>query len=264
MLSFIIPLKCKAVSGNWSLVSELARRTVASALNQTCGDCRVVLVCHDVPDWTGDFRDCVVIKASFPPPWPLPDTFEKSFFMMQTDKGRKVLLGMEYCRSVGGGHVMVLDADDWVSNRLAGLVADHSNSNGWYFERGYRRDESLPMLVFPRRKFYHECGSSFILHCGRMPFPETLDFTKDMNDWFIRRYEVHAYVPACMAERGFPLEELPFPGTIYNFHTQNIFATKVRQETFVRKILRVIVKGRYFSPGMKREFGYCDPRRVEQ
>lgn len=256
MLSFVIPLRSKRVSADWSLVSGLARSTVASACNQTHSEFRVVLVCHEVPEWVSTFPQCTVVRAPFPPPDAALMNPEERLLGMRTDKGRKVLLGMAYCIKSGGGHVMVLDADDWVSNRLAGFVADNPASNGWYIECGYRHDTVLPFLVYPRKRFYHECGSSIIVNAQRMPFPAVLDLSKDMNDQYVRRYEVHAYVPDCMARMGTPLDALPFPGAIYNINSQSMYATPHRRkDSWFRLAGRVILKGRYFSRRLRREFG---------
>jgi hypothetical protein len=229
MLYFIIPLRDRNTTSNWSGVCRLLERTLASACGQLHEEYRAIVVCHSRPEGIHVPSRCEFLSAPFPSPVLSPhDDGERRLFLMRTDKGRKLLHGLARARSDPGSHVMFLDADDLISNRLAGFVAEQAGANGWYIDRGYRLDEHLKHVVFWRRRFYEECGSSYLIRSDLAPFPERLDDTRDFSDYFVRRYVVHAYVRSDLERRGTPLVPLPFYGAIYTFNDRNIFATRQR------------------------------------
>ncbi|MGA1194381.1 MAG: hypothetical protein ACO3ZG_08405 [Kiritimatiellia bacterium] len=177
-------------------------------------------------------------------------------FVMHTDKGLKMLYGLARARQDRRAYVMFLDADDLVSNRLAGFVADHHGHHGWYFEKGYRLNESTPPVLFWRHKFYHECGSSYILRGDLAPFPDQINEAADLNDYFVRRYVVHAYVKDDFERRGKLLSPLPFYGAIYTFNGQNFFANDYRKKDGkARAWMRNLVKSVRISDSLREEFG---------
>ena len=73
-----------------------------------------------------------------------------------------MLAGLWRALSYRPTHVMVLDADDCVSNRLARLVAEHPDANGWYIAKGYFYREGMNTVHVERRRFHKWCGSSHI------------------------------------------------------------------------------------------------------
>jgi hypothetical protein len=235
------------------------QQTLRSACGQLHDEYRVIVVGHSLPDGFVLPPSCEFIQVGFDPPLIAPeDTSARRLWLMRTDKGRKMLHGLARARLEPDAHVMFLDADDLVSNRLAGLVAENPHSNGWYFEYGYRMDiesKGHPRLYW-RRNFYHECGSSYILRADRAPFPEQLDDRADFSDYFVRRYEVHAYIKENFEGLGYPLSPLPFYGAIYIFHGWNIFATSCRRkDSVLRLVMRNLIKRRPLTRAVREEFG---------
>lgn len=257
MLYFIIPLRDRSTTSDWPGVCRLLERTLASACGQLHEDCRAVVVCHSRPEGIRVPSRCEFLDVPFSPPAPDPrDDGERRLFLMRTDKGRKLLHGLARARSEPGSYAMFLDADDLVSNRLAGFVAEQAGANGWYIDRGYRMDERLPYAVFWRRRFYEECGSSYLIRSDLAPFPERLDDALDFTDYFVRRYVVHAYVRSDLEKRGTPLVALPFPGAIYTFNDRNMFATSHRApDPWWRTMARWALKSRWITPSLRQEFG---------
>lgn len=257
MLFFVIPLRAASTAADWPGVCRLLERTLASACGQLHDDYRVVVVCHGQPKGILAPSRCEFLEVSFPPPTPGPqDDRDRRLFLLHSDKGRKLLRGLERARSVPGSYVMFLDADDLVSNRLAGFVAEHAGANGWYIDRGYRMDENLRHVVFWRRRFYEECGSSYVIRSDLAPFPQQRDDALDLSDYFVRRYVGHAYVRGDLAKRGTPLAALPFYGAVYSFNGQNFYAGEYRRpDSPWRKMARLMFKARWVTPALRREFG---------
>ncbi|MFC1605461.1 glycosyltransferase family A protein [Pseudomonadota bacterium] len=260
MLNFVIPLRSAKTTTDWAAVQKLLEQTLRSVDNQLCRCFRSLVVCHEQPNGIEIPDSCEIVQAPFDPPKVNLDEMgsEEALFEMHSDKGRKLIYGLSRVRQDPGAFVMFLDADDLVSNRLSELVERNPDCNGWYFNLGYRWNHQTPKLLFPRKKFFHECGSSYILNAMLAPFPETLDLRKDLDDYFVRRYVVHAYVRENMEKLGFPLRPLPFHGSIYTFNEHNFFATSFRgKDSKYRKILRIIAKGKKITPQLCSEF--CIP-----
>lgn len=257
MLYFVIPLRDRSTTSDWPGVCRLLERTLASACGQLHEDCRAVVVGHSRPIGIQIPSRCEFLEVPFPPPAVHPtDAGDRRLFLLHSDKGRKLLHGLERARAIPGSYVMFLDADDLVSNRLAGFVAERAGANGWYIDRGYRLDEHLRHVVFWRRRFYEECGSSYLIRSDLAPFPERLDDTLDLSDYFVRRYVVHAYIRSDLEKRGVPLATLPFYGAIYSFNGQNFYASRYRNsDPPWRKLGRWAFKSRWITPALRREFG---------
>lgn len=256
MLTFVIPFKSRRVSRDWRTACRLLERTIHSATAQTEPDIRVLVVCHEVPQLEDLPRQCEFISAPFAPPSITPEedlTTDAALFQLRSDKGRKLLYGLSLARGMGE-YVMFLDGDDLVSNRLAAYVATHAGEAGWCFDLGYRMAAGSRWL-YPRRRFYEECGSSHIIRTDLAPFPKRPDYSKDFDDYFIRRYEVHAYIAENMKNLGHPLRPLPFYGAIYLFNPESIYGAGNRtKDSFVRTGLRWLLKRRRLTPEIAREF----------
>jgi len=207
MLVFVIPLKSARTSRSWGYTTQLVARTIRSACNQDCPDFRAILVCKDVPELP--FKDPRV--EILPVELPEPDS---SLDGRRRDKGQKVLRGM--LRAVEGKatHVMMLDADDCVSSRLAGHVTANPAVKGWFLRRGYFYQEGRKTIHLARWRFHQWCGSSHILR------PELLDLPDHPTaGWTLP----HRPTVRAMEDRGTPLRPLPFPGAVYNVaHGENL------------------------------------------
>ncbi len=256
MLNFVIPLRDESTTDDWPGVCVLLERTLESACAQTGAACRAVVVGHRRPEGIRWPENAEFVPVSFPPPKLPPQCApDRRIWLLHTDKGRKLLHGLAAARELSDAYVMFLDADDLVSNRLAQWTNRNAGANGWYFDRGYRLDEYPRPALYWRRRFYHECGSSYILRAAVAPFPNRLDDTLDLSDYYVRRYVTHAYIRDDMSRRGVPLSALPFYGAIYTFNRRNFFATQHREpDSNWRRWLRHLLKRRPITPALRREF----------
>jgi hypothetical protein len=257
MLYFVIPLRSATTTTDWLAVQRLLAQTLQSVDNQLCKAFKCLVVCHEKPDAIKLPKSCEIIEA----PFNLPDVnannlkSERALFEMRSYKGRKLILGLSIVRKDPAAYVMFLDADDLVSNRLSEFVSKNLNCNGWYFDLGYRWNHQTPNLLFPRRNFYHECGSSYILNAKLAPFPEHVDYSKNLDDYYVRRYEVHAYIKENMENLGYSLKPLPFAGAVYTFNKHNFFATKFRRkDSMLVGLARIILKGKRIDSALRAEF----------
>ena len=257
MLYFLIPFKSQSVSSDWGKVCKQLAQTLESICNQTDDNYKVLVICHDLPELRSTYKKVRFCQVQFPPP-SLPVDSKDGFSIddLHADKGRKMIYGLSIARDEKADFIMFVDADDLVNRHISAFVKTEKNPNGWVCDRGYRMDESCSWLLYPRNKFNHECGTSHILRTKFAPFPDAPDYTLGLDDYYIRRYVVHAYVADNLSNLGHPLSSLPFFGAIYLFNDQSIYSSKIRQsDSLLRKFIRVLVKGRVVTKKIKLDFG---------
>jgi hypothetical protein len=248
MLAFVVPLKSAAAANSWTRVTSLAERTLRAACAQTSPDFRVIVACHEKPQIGFADRRLEFLEVDFPRPaaagW---------FPEGRRDRDRKIVAAVRRALTYHPTHVMILDADDCVSNRLAAHVVEHPSANGWYFPKGYFWREGLDEVHIERRRFHQWCGSSYILRPSLLGLPEP-----PAIDWHLR----HGPLARQLRKRATPLEPLPFPGAVYVVsHGDNVrdFGPILWPANPVKYWLRRWLYHRPLTPAMRAEFGLSWP-----
>lgn len=54
------------------------------------------------------------------------------------DIAKRVVAGLLSVQDLQPSHVMSVDADDCISNRIAAFVNQQKESNGWFVDSGYK------------------------------------------------------------------------------------------------------------------------------
>src|SRR5215218_9237490 len=126
---FCIPLMPKANASDWGQVSKVFNQTLRSLNNQTNRSFQVLLAAQDMPELAPDLKLDIVHLAS---PWTVDNDIKSKW----RDKRWKRTLLLRTVRERGGGYVMMLDADDLVSNRLVDFVLNDGDLNGYIVESG--------------------------------------------------------------------------------------------------------------------------------
>lgn len=243
--AFAIPLKSKLVSRDWSIVGRLLSRTVRSLLNQSDPNFRIFLACHEVPE-IPELQDprVEILQARFGVP-----LYQAEFMI---DKHRKRELIAARWRTLGGGYMMSVDADDLVSNRLVDYVISQPSQRGFLVTKGYDLSEESGKVNFAPR-FYKICGTNSVIrwHSDELP---TEPFQS--QDVLFRASIRHGNVGTVdfFARRGEPFASLPFPAVIYvRSHGDN--ATDVlHTESWKRRLIRSMTPGFRANAGFAREF----------
>jgi hypothetical protein len=214
MLVFVIPLKSSSVSNNWKRVTQLLERCLQSVCNQTSPDFRAIVVGHEKPTLKFSHPQIHYLTVDFPIPQPVPGESRQVFLnRKRTDKGRKMLRGLIYASQFNPSHTMLVDADDVVSKRLAQLVSQHPNCNGWYVDRGYRYEEGRDYIYYKRQNFYRMCGSCNVIRYDLNALPEDPEYNRGYG-YYIRHID-HEKVRGILAANQTPLKPLPFAGAVY-------------------------------------------------
>jgi len=246
MLCFLIALKSQSVSKDWARVSSLFENTLKSAYNQIDPDFRIVVVCHEVPQLSKQYDERVeIITVDFPPPVKVVTE------LTMQDKWKKLAVGMIRVGQLQPDFVMIMDADDLVSNRLSKFVNNNKSSNGWAFRQGYTYRYGS-RWIYRNDKF--SCGSDAIVNSRLVNFPKDYS-AESINHCILLRWG-HTIISEKLAEQGTPLQPLPFFGAVQVInHGENDSHTP-SQEKFVslRYFLGKVRRTRILSQKIRSEF----------
>jgi hypothetical protein len=225
MLAFLIPVKHPARASSYTLVTDLLRLTLASLARQTLPAFSTYVVCNEVPSWAGSLQRAQFIKVDFPPARP-PDQADEQHSWVFRDKGSKTAVALDRAQRDGATHVMTVDADDFVSRRLAEHVTAEPTVPGWFFPTGliYSR---LFRIAEMQSQFWSHCGTSHIVRTEFMPAPPSFgaapalgEVSEAYDPWFLDNVlGNHGDWQRHFTALGHPLRPLPFPGAVWQVDT---------------------------------------------
>ncbi|MBE9046305.1 glycosyltransferase family 2 protein [Pleurocapsales cyanobacterium LEGE 10410] len=208
MLIFIIPLKSAKATDSWDLVSRLFERTIRSICNQTCPEFKVIVVCHEKPDINFTHANVFYTSVDFPIPTWEADTDNIS---RETDKTKKIFVGLSYARQFNPTHVMFVDADDCVNKHLAEFVSQNPESNGWVFAQGYEYANGNNSILLRKKGFNYRCGTSSIVKYDIIALDNTMEIDDIDYIWLYHGKKIENQ----LLKKGSKLGVLPFPGAVY-------------------------------------------------
>ncbi len=224
------PLSCRSYSRTVSLLEDTLR-SVCAQLNP---DFHVIVICNERPPVGFDHPSVEYLLVDFEP---VPSArvagiridagsgFQIRFSdrHIRTDKGCRFFMAIQHARGLRPSHVMFVDNDDFVSNRISDFVQGHRVEHGWFLRDGYLYSSgSSRMAAMPN--FNRKCGSGEILPFEPLLWREELptDATKSdilarVDNYYIKRIlGGHRRAPFYFARRGRPLRALPFPGAVWH------------------------------------------------
>lgn len=266
MLLFLLPLKSSKVSNTWDVTCQLIERALRSACAQTSPDFKVLVVCHEQPELAFQHPQIEYLSVDFPAPSPINYEDEYPMREARRDKHRKVLAGILHSQQHPPSHVMMVDADDLVSNRLAAFVSKNTTEPGWYIEKGFEYFEGSGQLFPISKRFYGKCGSSHIVRFDILEKIAQTTSIEEIHHRFLHHQDVQKFV----AQQGFSLAPLPFPGAVYiTNHGDNMWASqgvllkrygqtpKAFVSYYLRKIVKSIVSKKK-DAALTKEYGLYD------
>lgn len=229
-LTFIIPLRPKATTTNWHLVSKLCLQTIHSCLMNGSPGIRVLIIGHDRPNGLFDAADSRVqfLEAQHP----LPSGFIGSVGML--DKWKKVTLGLVSLASSPPDYFMIVDADDLVSRKLYDFVDLNRPRNGLIIKDGYVHRDGSPFVRLLKDTF--NWGTNSVIATRAVGLPQSLD--EDQVQSCIPLRAGHTIIDHAMRSAGLPLDRVPFPAAVYVGHTeQHSIAIGETQKVSLRQTL---------------------------
>lgn len=225
MLAFVIPVKHPARSQSYERVCDLLRNTLKSVEAQRDAHFATVVVLNQKPSWAKDTERLRFVEVDFPPAEP-PRTQKDWVNWLYMDRGAKIAVALFHAKQFSPTHVMPVDADDFVSNRLAGWVREHPGASGWYMPTGLIWS-GLFRIGEPREKFWSYCGTSHIFRRDLLPVSDSLG-PRPSRDALIETLGAeytekilgnHVHYIRYFGEKGITLEPLPFIGGVWHADT---------------------------------------------
>ncbi|GAA6527729.1 hypothetical protein [Intrasporangium sp. DVR] len=220
MLALITSLRHPRNSRDYAEVERIFLRSVCSWVRQDDDRFLVVAVGNRTP-MVELPTQVTFVEVDFPAPSAHRGP-ETGIPAVLRDKGTKLAVGLLAAREASPSlsHVMAVDADDFVSRRLAGFVSARSTAPGWTVTHGWRYHRGRRAVREVRGSFHLECGTSHIVRHDLFPavdLPVTAT-QEELYDAFGDRLErwlgshVHLH-------DDLPLAPLPFPGALYQVGT---------------------------------------------
>jgi hypothetical protein len=212
MLAMVTSLRHPHNSNDYRRVERLLYESVTSWLRQT-DDRFVIIVVGNQEPWLPPDSRVSFVPVAFPPPSPIA-TPRTGIPSVLRDKGTKLAIGLAEARNQGAQHILFIDADDFVSRRIAAHVAANPDAIGWSVRFPWR-------VSVERRAIHpHDGGTFSIVRTDLYPDPQLpLDATQpELYDGYGEKLErwlgSHLHVGE---DLGLP--PLPFDGALYRVGT---------------------------------------------
>ncbi len=205
MLTFIVPVKSELLASDWLAFSKLFERTLKSICNQINDNFKVIVVCHELPQVIFTSDKIEYVQVPFEPPTLVADDGDINRALKEGDKANKILVGFERAKKYKPDYIMVVDADDCISNTIVSFVAQQENNvPGWYIDKGYYYKEGAKYLFLNKKTFNDLCGSCIIIRTD-------LFLQLITHDPWLYYYHELKELP-----NGIALKPLPFAGALYS------------------------------------------------
>ena len=249
ILTFVIALRHPDTTPYYDGVERLLASTLRSLDRQTDRRFRTIVVANHPYRPPSDMVSPVeTVRVDFPPP---PDWDGEKLAReagVRIDKGTKNAVALS---RVAGGHVMWVDADDFVSVRMVEFVAAHADEVGWFVDEGLRYDVRSGLHArLPR--FNEVCGTSLIFRRSQFPAVQVPAgvTTEQMfalfgQDVVLREMGSHRSLRERMN-----LRPLPFRGAVYCVNNGHNVSRQ-----------NAVALGRPTSDAVAAEFGFEPPPR---
>lgn len=244
---FGIPLISRGAANSWDAATRLFNNTLASIYNQSNDQFRVLVACHDIPVIEPQYA----IKTKFiQVQRPIPQTSDEK---MQDKTAKKLVLGC-HLRSLGGGYLMFLDADDLVHRDLVDYALTQQHPHGYVLKRGYELNVRQ-RKVRPLRQLDKYCGSCAIINFQPQDLPRS---PQDQHPGcYFLKFKAHSTWEKVAAEHNRHLAKVPFEAAVYVRNTgQNHSSTvpNLRHRLRLKQQLLALLENRAVSREIQDDF----------
>ncbi len=261
MIGFLVPVKSKQLSSDWSLFGRLLERSLKSISGQKDKDFQIIVACHELPESDFQHPQIHFIQVDFEPPQVSNTDWEQDRRLKEGDKARKIMSAFDYAnKNFDIDYFMVVDSDDCIHNGIAKYVNARVDSNipGWFINEGYFYIEGKKMAWKIRSKFNVRCGTCIII---RKDLFQHLIVEEPFLYYFHEKIEI---------KDGVSLIPFPAAGAMYSMANsenhwmsagkmmetvnQTKFFTKSHLESVISKVTRY--RPRYIGKRFKKTFNF--------
>ncbi len=264
MLGFVIAFRAKRKSKNWEEDFSLLKNTLKSVCNQEDQNFKVYLVYTDLPKIEMHPK---ILPLKFPYEFiekkelfdaailhdPQYDVENNKRVEFDYDKSKRILFGCNAARKDRCDFIMSVDADDLISNRIAGFVNSNlSEKFGWFVDIGYIRTGTNQLLIRVKNGLSDINGSSNIVRTDFIPMP---DFNSRLVSDFAF-FHWHSWLKHRLKKQfNDTLKPLPFSGTIYVLHDSSLSGYKgFLKKQFIKTFFKYIMYGEWLTQKKRKEF----------
>ena len=259
MIGFIVPIAPKNKTKSWLYSNQLLQRTIQSLANQTNSEFKIYVVHEEKPEIKCKHPHIQFVKANCSSlnaeqmddyTTHVQKYFKPGYDQIMLNKGYKLNLGSKISVSEGCTHVMAVDSDDLISNRIAQHVVDNRESPGWQVQRGYTwKDGSQILLRHNQRP-----GINGSTHIIRRDLVQTTVDSKTFSEYTL--FESHGYTKKrIFLQYSEALEPLPFRGAVVVQHTQNTSGEFFfNKKNLFKEAAKSLLRGRLISKQIRHEF----------
>lgn len=262
MLGFVVPIKPRSVSKDWTLEMKLLERTAKSICGQTSEEFRMIIVFNEKPEISFVHQNIIYVEYPFPPVSlsQIEDyqTLVKNYYSgpyaeRMMDKGKKIHYGCKIGMDLGCDYLMAIDSDDLISNRIAEFVRVHASKKmaGWRITKGFIYEDGSSVLV-KKYDIQNINGSTHIIRKDLITIP---DFSSNLF-WNYNLFEAHGYTYYRIKEfHNELLADYPFFGVIYIVNKNNYSnILKLTKTNTIKNLIKKIIRGRLKSKSICDEF----------
>ncbi len=264
-LGIVIPLKAKAVSMDWEVVSSALRQTIDSVLNQSNTAFECVVVGHDKPAFFEDEKYLNNRHLQFidfdeiTPPNRTLFSGEELQLKYEIDRCSKLAKGMLVLGSNDISHWFALDADDLIHKDMIKKFEHWDMEKPVIFDNGYFLYSHIN-IINKTNKFSLFCGSCCIIPNKLTSIPKKID-SDAFRQTFFGKYS-HSEIKLELDRQNISYY-IPDDRLIMYVrnHGENISLQANRFKSFkklgkkTRKIVGMIVNYKVFTDEIKNNFG---------
>lgn len=264
VLTCIVPFAPRSFTRDWKLACKYLEQTIDSLLNSEDPRIAVVVVGHDYP---GDFisTDPRVnfLRSDMATP---PVALAKDPVLAITDKLLKVRCGWEFSKKhLESDYVMIVDADDFLSRKVVGFLAQSGNFPAYRISDGWIWNTGSQLTIESTESFNLLCGSSVIVRADVAEKEFDLEaISNSPPEYAVLAYagkkpsllinELHGYADKAMALHGLKICDIPFRAGIYRVGNINSHSRRTYKSHSLRLLLGRIRRLRLLTPSIKTEF----------
>ncbi|MCY9835206.1 glycosyltransferase family A protein [Aeromonas media] len=235
MFYYAIPLRAKQTSKNWDEVCQLLESTIKS-IAAGGGDYRIVVACHDKPEFASGYQNDSV---SFVKVWhPIPA--DRSGYMADKSTKKNVARRKILETAKPGDFFMFIDADDLVSkdflHQVESMFSRNPDADDLTFYTGYVFDARRGKISYfdgISRIFYKSCGSCFVSKLDA----RDCSGQEEEKDTFLFSLQAHANFPDSSLAFGRSVLAMKTPVVCYimnhSSNDTNERATASKIESFI-------------------------------
>ncbi|HEY5464311.1 MAG TPA: hypothetical protein VIJ95_13705 [Hanamia sp.] len=269
MIGFIVPVKPKGVSKDWTYDNLLLERTAKSICAQTDQAFRLVIVYNDFPQINFAHPNIIFVHYPFSPVRvnDIEDLdyvlkyYSEEYAEKMMDKGKKIHYGCKIALEAGCKYMMGIDSDDLISNKIAAFVNKNSRANkaGWRIKKGFIYEEGSRILI-KQHNIQNINGGTHIIRYDLITIP---DFSTNLF-WNYNLFEAHGYTYYRIRDFHHELlDDYPYPGLIYIVHKNNYSnILKLTKAVTFKNIVKKIVRGKLISANIRKEFNLYNLERT--